>query len=448
MKRFYLAIAVLAMLSLPVAAQQQVKSAKAAKAAVEKAAADTLNPKKNTKTATWLKLGKTYMDAYASPQGNAWIGAMRSDVALVMGEDKPVSETVVELGGQQMVKEVYAERNYYYSSNGVLQMIEVTQPVVENALEQALGAYIKAQSFDEKGSKKKDLSNAFRSLDEKFTTEAYNAYTFGDLKKASYYFEKAVEASVQEPYASVDTNAVYNTALTAYMIGDTQRAKTFFEQSLALGYYGEEGDTYSKLADIADKAGDKDSCRKYLEEAFMKFPQSQGVLIGLINFYINSGENTDRLFELISAAKANEPNNASLYYVEGNVNLQLGRDEEAIAAYEKCSEINPEYEFGYIGIGQYWYNKAVEIQELASAELDDKKYDALVAEFEVSLKNCIEPFEKAFDVTKDQGIKVAICEYLKNACYRFCYDKDYNEDPYYKAKYDKYNEVAKAAQAQ
>ena len=90
--------------------------------------------------------------------------------------------------------------------------------------------------------------------------------------------------------------------LTAYMIGDTQRAKTFFEQSLALGYYGEEGDTYSKLADIADKAGDKDSCRKYLEEAFMKFPQSQGVLIGLINFYINSGENTDRLFELISAA--------------------------------------------------------------------------------------------------------------------------------------------------
>ena len=86
----------------------------------------------------------------------------------------------------------------------------------------------------------------------------------------------------------------------------------------------------------------------------MKFPQSQGVLIGLINYYINSGENTDRLFELISAAKANEPNNASLYYVEGNVNLQLGRAEDAIAAYEKCSEINPEYEFGYIGIGQYW----------------------------------------------------------------------------------------------
>ena len=50
MKRFYLAIALLATLALPVQAQQ-VKSTKAAKAAVEKAAADTLNPKKNTKPA-------------------------------------------------------------------------------------------------------------------------------------------------------------------------------------------------------------------------------------------------------------------------------------------------------------------------------------------------------------------------------------------------------------
>ena len=447
MKRFYLAIALLATLALPVQAQQ-VKSTKAAKAAVEKAAADTLNPKKNTKTATWIKLGKSFMDAYAAPAGNAWVGATMADAQIVLGDEKPLREEVVELGGQQMTKVVYETRNYYYAPNGVLQIIEVTEPVYPDALEQALHAYVKAQAFDEKGSKKKDLATAFQVLNGKFVEEAYNAYTFDNLEKASYYFAMAVEASVQEPYANVDTASVYNAGLTAYMLGETARAKDYFEQSVALGYYGEDGDAYAKLADIADKAGDKALCQKYLEEAFLKFPQSQGVLIGLINYYLNSGENTDRLFELISAAKANEPDNASLYYVEGNINLQLGRVEDAIAAYEKCSEINPAYEFGYIGIGQYWYNRAVELQDQASAELDDKKYEALVAEFETSLKNCIEPFEKAFDITKDDGIKVAICEYLKNACYRFCYDKNYNEDPYYKAKYDKYNEIAKAAQAQ
>ena len=447
MKRFYLAIALLASLALPVQAQQ-VKSTKAAKAAVEKAAADTLNPKKNTKPATWIKLGKSFMDAYASPAGNAWIGATMPDVQLVLGEEKPVREEVVELGGQQMTKAVYETRNYYYAANGVLQMIEITEPVYSDALEQALHAFQTAQTLDVKGSKKKDIAAAFQLINSKFVEEAYNAYTFGNLEKASYYFEKAYTASIQEPYASADTSSVYNAALTAYMIGDTQRAKTFFEQSVALEYYGEDGDAYAKLADIADKAGDKELCKTYLETAFMKFPQSQGVLIGLINYYLTEGENTDRLFELISAAKANEPDNASLYYVEGNINLQLGRVEDAIAAYERCSEINPAYEFGFIGIGQYWYNKAVELQDKASSELDDKKYDALMVEFETALKNCIEPFEKAFDITKDDGIKVAICEYLKNACYRFCYDKNYNEDPYYKAKYDKYNEIAKAAQAQ
>ncbi len=152
---------------------------------------------------------------------------------------------------------------------------------------------------------------------------------------------------------------------------------------------------------------------------------------------MNSGENTDRLFELVNAAKQNEPDNASLYYVEGNINLQLGREEEAIAAYRKCSEINPDYEFGYIGIGQLYYNKAVAIQEEATNELDDRKYEALVKDFEVALKNCIEPFETAYAVTKDANIKLAVAEYLRNACYRF------SSDSAYEAKYQKYNAIAK-----
>ena len=49
-------------------------------------------------------------------------------------------------------------------------------------------------------------------------------------------------------------------------------------------------------------------------------------------------------------------------------------------------------------------------------------------------------FEKAFEITKDDNIKVAVSEYLKNACYRFSYD-----DEAYKEKYDKYDAIVKAA---
>ncbi|HCY74073.1 MAG TPA: hypothetical protein DHU75_08435 [Rikenellaceae bacterium] len=436
MKRILLVLALLA--SVGVAdAQQSVKSIPASEKAVEKALLKTENPKQAVKPDTWIKLGRAYLDAYSAPMGNAWIGATRADLALILGDDKPSSEEWVNISGTEFIKAVFETRNYYYNKQEVLQMIEVTKPVYPDVLERALAAYEKADSLDEKGKKTKDLKEAFKLVSSKFVDEAYTAYTLGNLEKAEFYFEKAVEASEHHPYSVVDTNAVYNSALLSYMLGNYDNAEKFYKKSLDLGYYGDEGDAYAKLADISLKQKDTLACRNYLEEAFSKFPHSQSVLVGLINFYMNSGENTDRLFELVDAAKQNEPNNASLYYVEGNIYLQLGREDEAIAAYSECAKINPEYEFGYIGIGQLYYNKAVAIQEQATNELDDAKYAVLVEQFEQTLKQCIEPFELAYSITKDDKIKVAIAEYLRNACYRF------STDPAYEAKYKKYDAIVK-----
>ena len=436
MKKVLLALALVASLSVA-NAQTGGKSPEAAKKAVEKAIERTENPKQAVKPDTWIKLGKAYIDAYNAPKGAGWIGAQRAELALILGEDQPTKEEWVNLSGSDYIKAVFATRNYYYNENEILQFVEVTQPVFPDVLERALEAYKKAAELDVAAKKSKDLKEAFRNLAANFTDEAYLAYTLGDMQKASYLFEKTVEASEQQPYAVVDTNAVYNSALTSYILGDFDKAQTYYEKSLSLGYYGDEGDAFAKLADIATKKGDSETARNYLEQAFLQFPKSQSVLVGLINFYMNSGENTDRLFELINSAKENEPNNASLYYVEGNVYLQLGKEEEAVNAYSQCSVINPDYEFGYIGIGQLYYNKAVAIQEVAANEMDDNKYNALVVDFEQALKNCIEPFETAYAVTKDSAIKVAIAEYLRNVYYRF------SSDPAYEANYKKYDAIVK-----
>ena len=114
-----------------------------------------------------------------------------------------------------------------------------------------------------------------------------------------------------------------------------------------------------------------------------------------------------------------------------------GKDfSEAIKAYAKASEINPEYEFGYIGIGILYYNEAIEIQDKAAREMDDAKYMKLVEEFETALMNAADPFERAFAITKDKDIKVNIAEYLKNIYYRFR-----EEDPKYMESYQKYDAI-------
>ena len=86
-----------------------------------------------------------------------------------------------------------------------------------------------------------------------------------------------------------------------------------------------------------------------------------------------------------------------------------------------------------------YYNLAIELQEKAANELDDAKWVALNEQFTQALKNALEPFEKAYAVTKDDALKVNVAEYLKNIYYRFSSD-----GPEFEAGYKKYNEVVKS----
>ena len=435
MKRIFLALAVLLTVQLAVA---QVKSPDAAKKAVEAAEAAAKDPKKATKVATWLKVATTYMDAYNAPKGAAWIGASKQELQLVMGSDKPVSSETVVVGGDTCLKEVYAEKELYFNEAGQLVMINVTKPVYTNALEKACEAYTKAYEVDVKKSKAKDIAAGLQSITNNYLDDAMASYMFGNYAEASDLFGKAAAASATEPYAKVDSTALYNAGFTAWMVKDYAKAETYFKKCLDINYYYEGGEVYAKLADLYNNTDRKEAARDILEQAFVKFPQSQSILIGLINYYLESKQSPERLFELIGEAKKNEPNNASLYYVEGNIYNELGQKDKAIESYYKCAEINPEYEFGFIGAGILYYNQALEIQDKAAAELDNAKYEALVVEFENALHSALEPFEKAFEISKDDSLKVNIAEYLKNIYYRFA-----TKGEKYEAGYKRFNEIVK-----
>ena len=435
MKRILIALAVLLAVQV---ADAQVKSPAAAAKAVTSAEAASKDAKKAAKVATWVKLAQSYMDAYNAPVGNAWIGATAQELSLLMGSEKPVSETQVELNGIPYLKVSYSNKDFYYGQDLKLAMIIVTQPVVEDALAKSFEAWKKAYEVDVKQSKVKDITAGLASIAQKYVGDAYNAYQFGDLAKASKLFAAAAEVSATAPYSNLDKDALYNAGFTAWMAKDYAGAQKYFEECVANEYYYDDGEVFAKLADIHKNLGNGEKVVAILEEGFSKFPQSQSILIGLINYYIENKQDPARLFELIDLAKQNEPNNASLYYVEGNINKELGKNEEAIAAYYKCADINPEYEFGYIGAGILYYELAVKLSEEASNEYDDAKYMALVEQFEKALHDAIDPFEKAFAISKDNSLKVNIAEYLKNIYYRFI-----SKGADYEAGYKKYDEIVK-----
>ena len=436
MKRILIALAVLLAVQV---ADAQVKSPEAAKKAVLAAEEAAQNPKKNTKVATWLKLAASYMDAYDAPAGNVLVNSPRVQLQMMMGNEKPAAVEEVVVDGMPFKKEVYANKNLYFDGTDVLRIVEVTVPVFEDPLAGALAAYAKAYEVDVKQSKTKDIVAGIQAIQQRYFNDGMNQYSLGDYKKAGELIVKAAAASETAPNSVVDTTALYNAGYIYWASKDFETAKNLFEKCLANNYYYENGEVYAKLGDIYFNLGDKAKGVETLETGFVKFPQSQSILIGLINYYLESGENTDRLFELIGQAKQNEPNNVSLYYVEGNIHKQLGDFDKALAAYKECATVDPNYDFGYHGQGALLYDKAVELSEKAQNELDDAKYQALVKEYEQVLLDAIEPFEKAFEVSQNIQVKLNAAEYLKNIYYRF----SSVEDKYMEG-YKKYNEYVKA----
>lgn len=436
MKKILLILALAA--SVQVASAQGTKNPAAVKSAYEAAKAATDDAKKNTKVATWIKLGQVSLDAYMAPLGNAWLGASKQDLSIVMANEKPLSSEEVVVNGQNFTKEVYANKTFYFGQNGQLAAIEVTKPVIEHPLDEAFSAYKKAKELDVKGQKAKDIATAFTTIQQKYTEEAYNCYTLGKFVDASKFFENAVNVSA-EIDSKVDGEGYYNAGLTAWMAADYDRAENMFKKGMEAGYDGEGGEAYAKLSDIASKRGNEEEQKNYLEAGFAKYPQSQGILVGLINYYVAKGEDTGRLFELLNEAKKNEPTNASLYYVEGSIYEKLGDMESAIKSYDQCAVIDPNYDFGYIGKGVLYSKMADEILEKANSDntLNQAQYDAQIEEYYKVLKSSVEPFEKAFEICKDNGTKQSIAVYLKNICFRFR-----EESPEWLAKYEKYSAAA------
>lgn len=437
MKKFFIVIA--AVLSMQGLQAQSAKSASEVKAAIETAKEATENPKKSGKPETWMKLGACYVEAYTAAQGNSIVGTPMQESDIMMAKTKLKSTSKVEIGGKPYTKKVYGTVSYYFNQGGILEIVETTKPIVGDALGKAYGAYIHALKVDEKGKKLKDITAAVSNIEQKYKDEAYTAYQLGKLDLSSVAFEKSANVSEAAPLNVVDTLSIYNAGFTALIAGNTERAKQLFDRALEKGYRGENGEIFAKLAEIAGQAGDKASQKAYLEQGFEYFPESEQIIIGLINYYLTSEGETDQLFALMEKAKAKDPKNASLYSVEGNIREKLGQIDKAVECWRKCVEINPDFADGYFFEGYYYMKDADAIAEEANAlpGSEYKKYEQLMAKYMDRLRQAIPLMEKAYDREKNDERKNAFAGLIKNASFRLR-----NEDSY-KAIYEKYSAIYK-----
>ena len=426
MKKIILAFALaLSVLS----ANAQPKTVADAKKLVDKAAAAANDAKKAAKVPTWLSLANAYIGAYDQPSINLIGGTQRTEIKMILGKQQILSTDMVKVQGKDYSVDHYADKDLYYNEAGLLDFFLVTKPAIEgDLLGKAQDALFKAADLDTKGSKTKDIAAKLEDIHNKYQNEALNNYYLGNFEKSAELFEKSLSCFDNKIVGKVDSLNTYYTALVAGLAGKNDKAINYYKKCIDMGTY-QEGNVFSNLSNIYLQAKDTASAKAVLEDGFMKYPKSQGVLIGLINLYRESGEDINKLLDLIHTAQANEPKNASLFYVEGDVYKKLGDIENAEKLFRKSTEIDPNYIYGVLSVGILYYDNAVDLQEKANAEMDDAKYQEYYNKMNESLKTAIAPFEESFNKTNDPEIKKAVAEYLKNIYFRFR-TEDGNKEKY------------------
>jgi hypothetical protein len=425
------------MLSVVQLGAQSAKDIESAVKAYEKAKAE-VDGKKATDPVAWARMGKTLVSAYDVPTKNLWKGMTALDGKLVLKDQRAMGTETKTIEGEQYEVVTYPDKVLYYNIEGALSFWQITRPVLSvDMLNASFQAYKKAVELDQKGSLKKDLVEGFSNLQIRYGDEAMAYYFLGEFSKASVNFIKSVECGEQPAIGVTDTLMLSYGALTAFYAKEYKSAISIFERLHAMGFT-QDGSFYPYLSDSYKSLDDKAGVEKTLIEGFSKFPSNQGILVSLINMYMENDENPEKILDYIRQAQANEPTNASLYSAEGDIWKKLGNNEKSIEALKKSVEVNANYAFGYYGIGIAYYDIALEIQGKANDEMDQKKYEALIAEMDTILEAAIEPFEKCFGIAEDVEMKRVVADYLKNIYFRLRANADYE------AAYNKYKEISES----
>ena len=415
----------------------QTKDVADALKAFERAKSSADNAKKATNPKTWTDLAAAYAQVYDAPIKSIWLGASQMEIKVLLKDQRIEKSEEVEINGTVYLADFYTDKVLYYSQAGELAAWKVTKQYLdEPLLENSLDALNKAIEADTKQRSTADVKTQLEALKSRYFNEAMSAYALGSFKEASVDFEKAANIGAHKLIGQIDTALIYYAGMTAFMAQDHDRAIEFFNKALE-HEYDAAGDAYSYLAESYKAKSDVAMAKEVLNRGFKKYPSTQSILVSLINTYLESNDDPNKILELIHQAQKNEPNNATLHYAEGNVWKNLGELDKAIESYKNSVKIDENYYFGFFAIGAAYYDNAVELQAKAADEMDDAKYEAMVKELEANLEAAIEPFEKCFDATQDAEIKAVVAEYLKNIYFRFR-----EKSAEYMAGYEKYNSYA------
>lgn len=287
----------------------------------------------------------------------------------------------------------------------------------DNALEEAVAAFNKADEIDPEG--KGYYVTGMMGIPVLKEQQISNYY--------SYYYNKAVMAFQDSEYQTAvdafeksyyivpdDTNAYINAAYAAHN-GQLYDAATK-NYRLAIDNGATSKDLYYNYVSILTSAlDDKEAALAVVDEALGKYPSDGTLQKNRINLLINMGKIDEARGNLEQAIES-EPDNANLYFTLAVINDELKEQERAIKAYLKAIEIDPNHFEANFNYGVILINQANEtIKEsnsLGMSKADQKKARELEPVINQKLKDALPQWEKVHEINSTDRTAMETLAYI------------------------------------
>ena len=365
----------------------------------------TQHPKKGIDPKTWMDRGKLFQDAYNVNVGLLRFGMPATDLKLFFLGKNPIQVLTSEENGVLTETHEYNQIKINFE-NGVLKSWEETKEVVANPLSEAVKAYQKATSLDEKGKNVKKIKEAYRSINNDLETRLFNEYALLKFKAAHQTALDRVEVS--KLLGINDTTYYFYAGFMAFAQSESddsmwKESIDNLKKALALGYreMGEsKGQIYDLLYNACIKTGDSIQALKFAKTGFELNPNYERLMYNLINYYLSRGENNKTL-EYLEQAVARDPKNPNLLFAHGKVLDELGETEKSLAAYDASIAADPKYFDPYFNKAVVYYNNAVKLVEDAEKERVQSIYEAKINVANEEFAKAIPLLEKAHELRPD-----------------------------------------------
>jgi tetratricopeptide (TPR) repeat protein len=353
--------------------------------------------KKTVTPKFWINRAELMMDIFELNRKFISQGIQEMHVKLIYPNPLETRDSIAQDGS--VYKILAYEKIVIYLKDGVVDRFVETVKLHETPLDEALKCLNKAQEIDVEGKSAKDLKEDFGRLKDNFKVLGVEAFFKPDYK-ASYDAFLTVSMINDKPLMGgvIDTTIVYYTGMAASKAGMRDESIKYYEKARENNY--QQPDLYVYLKEkYFEGATAADSLKglEVLKNGFDRFPNSQSILIELINYYLLSNRGEQAL-EYLRLAQKDDPSNISFLFAEATLYDKMGKTEMAKETYNKCIEKEPGYFNAYYNLGVMYYNKAVEEYKAADLLKNPKEYGAAKDAADKVLAESLPFMEKANEV--------------------------------------------------